>query len=79
MSNSLSKLDVYLSQKHIKRSDQYNLVFISKFLIIIAQQSSIVPDRIINEKFNQFVAVNQENQPKNLRALLSLTGGFEVS
>lgn len=59
MSNSLSKLDVYLSQKHIKRSDQYNLVFISKFLMIIAQQSSIVPDRIINEKFNQFVAVNQ--------------------
>lgn len=39
----------------------------------------MIPDRVINEKFNNFIAINQDNKPKNLRALLSLTGGFEVS
>ena len=39
----------------------------------------MIPDRLINEKFNSFVAIAQDNKPKNLRALLSLTGDIEVS
>lgn len=44
--------------------------------MFLTQNNSIIPDRVINEKFCQLIAMSLDEKPKNLRALLNLTGGL---
>lgn len=70
MGRSLTKLQVYMTKKNIRKQELFNTVFLT-------QNAKILSDKVINDRFAKFISIQAQKGANNLRALMSITSQID--